>query len=272
MTETIHIFDEFLEENLTKDQRHQKRVRVEPLLFDILKAKYGSTLRENWLKNPPPLVSEKCILLIERRIHENLEFVFHNAVQYGKGWSICFVCSDINYNYCKEITQNHPNIHFIPIFQGSPSYSEAREEYNKLLMSTEFYEALPWKNICIMQTDSYLRKQIPESVLNYDYIASPALWDENELVGGLSFRSKEGMIKITREYKETISSEDLFISKGCGALGLKKPIFEEAMLYCAESCLYEDPVGVHQWWTFFFITLDDAELIFHSLVTLDTIS
>lgn len=271
MTETIHLFDEFLEENLTKEERHQKRVRLEPLLFDILKQKYGKQLRENWLKNPPPKVSEKCILIIERRIHENLEFVFHNAVQFGQGWSICFVCSDINYEYCKAITQGHPNIHFMPIFQGSPSYSEARDAYNKLLMSNEFYEVLPWNTICILQTDSYLRKQIPEDVLNYDYIASPALWDENEMVGGLSFRSRTGMLKITNEFKEDIPSEDLYISRGCTALGLRRPSFEEAMTYCAESCLYEDPVGVHQWWTFFFVSLEDAELIFHSLLRLDTI-
>lgn len=272
MTETLHIFDEFLEENLTNEQRHQKRVRLEPLLFDILKAKYGKQLRENWMKNPPPKIAEKCILIIERRIHENLEFVFHNAVQYGKGWSICFVCSDINLEYCRAITQDHPNIHFLPIFKGSPSYTDARNEYTKLLSTSGFYEILPWNHLCILQTDSYLRKQIPDSVLDYDYIASPALWDEANLVGGLSFRKKEAMIRITKEFQEDIPSEDLFISKGCTALGLKKPSFEDAMLYCAESCLYEDPVGVHQWWTFFFVTLEDAELIFHSLLTLDTVS
>lgn len=271
MTETLHIFDEFPSEELTKEERHLKRMRVEPLLFDILKEKYGKQLRENWKKNPPPRDSEKCILIIERRIHENLEFVFHNAVQYGKGWSICFVCSDMNFEYCRAISQNHPNIYFIPIFQGSPSYSEARNEYNTLLMSPAFYEALPWKMLCIMQTDSYLRKQIPDSVLDYDYIASPALWDEKNLVGGLSFRKKEAMIKITKEFKREIPSEDLFISEGCTELGLKKPSFEEAMFYSAESCLYEDPMGVHQWWTFFSVGLEDAELIFHSLLTLDTI-
>lgn len=271
MTETIHIFDEFPEVELTNERRHQKRMKLEPLIFDILKRKYGKQLRENWLKNPPPKDSTKCILIIERRIHENLEFVFHNAVQFGKGWCICFVCSDVNYQYCKEITNNHPNIHFIPLFRGSPSYSEARDEYTRLLVNSLFYKGIPWENILIMQTDSYLRKQIPDSVLEYDYIAAPALWDEKNLVGGLSFRNKSAMIKITEEFHEDIPSEDLFLSEGCNRLGLKKPIFDNAMTYCTESCLYEDPIGVHQWWTYFFPNLEDKELIFHSLLTLDTI-
>ncbi len=269
MTETIHIFDEFPEDELTTERRHQKRVRLDSLICDILKQKYGKQLREHWLQNPPPKVSTKCILIIERRIHENLEFVFHNAVKFGQGWSICFVCSDVNYKYCKEITNNHPNIHFIPLFRGSPSYSEARDEYTRLLVNSNFYKGLPWENILIMQTDSYLRKQIPDSVLQYDYIAAPALWDQGEMVGGLSFRSKQGLIKITSEFHEEIPSEDLFISRGCNTLGLRRPGFEEAMTYCAESCLYEDPVGVHQWWTFFFHSLEDRDLIFHSLLTLE---
>ena len=37
MTETIHIFDEYLNEDISLEIRHQKRVKLEPLIFDILK-------------------------------------------------------------------------------------------------------------------------------------------------------------------------------------------------------------------------------------------
>ena len=42
MIETIHIFDEFKQpaENTSLEIRHQKRMALEPLIFDILKEKY----------------------------------------------------------------------------------------------------------------------------------------------------------------------------------------------------------------------------------------
>ena len=143
--ETIHIFDEFKQpaSETTLELRHQKRMALEPLIFDILKAKYGSILKEHFLQTTLPTSSENCIVIIERRIHPNLEFLLHNAVYFAPGWSICFVCSNINLAYCQEISGiQKSNISFLPIFQGSPGRDQAREEYNQLLKSTEFYEFL----------------------------------------------------------------------------------------------------------------------------------
>ena len=265
--ETLHIFDEFKESEYetTLETRHQKRMALEPLIFDILKRKYGRFLREKFQTVEIPATSEKCILLIERRIHPNLEFLLHNIAYFAPGWSICFVCSDVNLAYCKEIARpNQGSIQFLPVFHGSPGRDQARDDYNQLLKSKEFYQSLPWKHLWICQTDSYLRKQIPDSIFQYDFFAAPAIWDTSEMVGGMSYRNRDAMIKICSEYSESISSEDVFISKGAKALGLHLPVFEEALQIISESCLYEDPIGVHQWWTFFFIDLEDAELIFHS--------
>ena len=38
--------------------------------------------------------------------------------------------------------------------------------------------------------------------------------------------------------------------------------------YVAESCHYEDPMGIHQWWTFFNNKDKDAKLIFHNYLNL----
>ena len=59
--ETIHIFDEFSGE-LTTEERHQKRTRLEPLIFDILKQKYWKPLDTFWQTHSIPSEAEanKC--------------------------------------------------------------------------------------------------------------------------------------------------------------------------------------------------------------------
>ncbi len=267
--ETIHIFDEFKQSasELTLELRHQKRMAVEPLIFDILKEKYGRFLREHFETATIPTTSENCILIIERRIHANLEFLLHNAVYFAPGWSICFICSDVNLAYCQEISQSQKSkISFLPIFRGSPPRDQARDEYNKVLKSTEFYQNLPWKNLWICQTDSYFRRKIPTEVFHYEFFSAPASWDEELHVGGMSFRNKEAMIRLTKEFKEDFISEDVYFSKGARALGLKIPDFENAVTYIVESSLYEDPIAVHQWWTYYSFDIEYAEFIFTQLL------
>lgn len=268
--ETFHILDEFkyLASETTLELRHQKRMALEPLIFDIIKEKYGKALREYFQQANIPTTSEQCILIIERRIHPNLEFLLHNVTYFAPGWSICFICSDVNLAYCQEISGSQKStISYLPYFSGSPGRDQARDDYNKLLKSKQFYQSLPWNSVWICQTDSYFRRKIPTTeILKYDFFAAPAEWDTDLHVGGMSYRRCAAMIEIINRFHEEIPSEDVYLSKGARALQLKIPEFETAVTYISESCLYEDPIGVHQWWTFFYHEMEDAELIFHSLL------
>jgi hypothetical protein len=42
--------------------------------------------------------------------------------------------------------------------------------------------------------------------------------------------------------------------------------------YIAESCYYDDPMGVHQWWTFFTMDEEHSELIFHKYLELEIVT
>ena len=232
MTETITLFNEFLQPDLeiNVELRHQKRIRLEPLIFDILKKKYGESLDTYWNTVGPSIHPDKCILLIERRIHENLEFCIKNAAYFGRDWTLAIICSRTNLEYIKTIVGKHIlNVVILPFFKDNPGRDQARDEYNQMLMDPSFYKSLPWKNIITMQTDSYFRRQIPPDVLNYDYIAAPASWDMGSMVGGLSYRNRDAMIRICQEFKETIPSEDLFLDMG------------------AKNSIYEDPVITRPW-------------------------
>jgi len=266
--QTLSIFDEYSESmnKITKEKKHLKRIHLEPLIYDILKRKYLPILCEFWTHYKVPTDSNKCVILIERRIHENLFFLLRNIAYFAKGWSICIVCSDINLRFCKEISQNNKeNIQWIPLFRGNPEPAKGKEEYNSILQSADFYKLFDAENLLFMETDSYLRRQIPEDLLSYDYAASPYQWDENFSGGGISFRKKSAMIHICESLSEKNANQDVYICEGVRKFGYKMPEFMKGITYFSESCLYEDPVGVHQWWTFFTKDLEDAQIIFDSL-------
>lgn len=268
----MRIFDEYPDSDIPDDVRHHKRVKLEPLIFDVLKKKYSAKLDEFWDANGPSVSSDRCIFIIERRIHENLDFCLKCAAYFGKGWSIAFICSDANIEYCKTIAGKHSEkVFFLPYFIGNPDRDTARLQYNSLLKNSQFYKSLPWSNLIIMQTDSYIRKPIPDSILKYDIIGAPATWDLSTMVGGFSYRNRDAMIRICEEYKEDIPSEDLFLDNGAKKLDLRRPSYVEAMEFVSESALFDDPIALHQWWTFFYKTIEDGEEFFHNFLRLEIV-
>ena len=271
MIETIHIFDEFPQspDELTKEQRHKKRMTVDPMIYDILKHKYGAKLEAFWKSYRTPSDTDSYIVFIERRMHPNLAFVLQNAAYFARGWGIILICSDTNLDYCRMLCVDK-GVEIRPLFQGNPEPSIGKAEYNALQQSADFYRSLPGEQWIFLEVDTYLRKPVPVDWKRYDYIAAPYEWDEASFGGGLSFRKKTAMIAICESDIPKDEAADHYLCQGVKALGLQVPPFEEAITYITESCIYEDPVGVHQWWTFFFPRqTEDAEEIFRALLNLE---
>lgn len=243
---------------LSKEERHRKRLELEPYIFDILKEKYFLTFKNFWNSYTVPMNSTKAIVLVERRIHPNLEFILYNAAYFARGWSIVIVCSSVNKEYIRSLLGNSiDTVCLLEMFQGDKEPDIAKVEYNMLLQSKQFYEALPCEHILLMEMDTYLRNHIPDSLLHYDYVASPYSWDESLSGGGLSLRKRSSMMAICDTDLPIEDGQDIYACNGIKALGLTMPPFEQGITYFAESCHYEDPIGVHQWWTFW--NPDDSE-------------
>ena len=272
MTSTIHIFDEFdfPDKHLTDSILAKKRYEMEKIIFSILKTRYGTLLHNFWKSYNPPKISTKQIVIIERRIHENLEFILHNCAWAGRdgNWSLAIVCSDINLNYVKSIV-GEKSVQIIPYFQGNPSSEKGKEEYNQLLQTKEFYNWFTADNLCLVEMDCYFLKPIPESVTSCDFIASPYAWQMDTAGGGLSFRKRKTMIDICEKITEKYPCQDVYISDGIVKLGYSMPPVLYSKEICAESILYCDPVGVHQWWTFFNPQLEGAIEIFERFMKID---
>lgn len=272
MTSTIHIFDEYpeLTETLSESKRHKKRMDLERLIFSILKTRYGSALQEIWKTWNPPTGSSKKIILLERRIHENLEFLLHNCAWAGQegGWGLCVVCSDVNETYVRTLV-GEKNIQVLPLFKGNPSPEQGKQEYNELLQTSEFYEYFDEEFLCFVEMDCYFRKQIPDSVLTCDYIAAPYAWDPSAAGGGLSFRRRSTMLEICELFPIYLPAQDVYASNGIRAIGRSMPPLLYSKEIVAESILDGDPVGVHQWWTFFSPGIENADDIFQRFMTIE---
>ena len=275
MEGNIHMFDDYPEKSgkMTDEKKHEKRVVLEGRIYDALKARYMGPLREFWSNYTVPSASDtnRSIIIIERRIHANLEFIIYNAAYFARGWGITIVCSDSNSDYIKGLLDpvKHSAVNIIQAFEGNPEPSVGKNEYNYLLQTLEFYEGLACEHLLFMEMDTYLRKPLPDSILSYDYLASPYAWEESMQGGGLSYRKKSAMIRVCSEYSEMVPAQDVFADRGMKALGLCLAPFEVACEIFCESCLYYDPVGFHQWWTFFHLGVECAEEIYNRYMTLE---
>lgn len=272
MTSSIHIFDEFQEltEYLSPSDRHGKRMELEKLVFSGLKMRYGEFFQKIWAKWNPPIGSDRKIVIVERRIHENLEFILANCAWAGQegGWELAIVCSDVNEAYVRDLVGSR-NIQILPFFQGNPTPEKGKVEYNSLLQSSDFYRLFKEDYLCLVEMDCYFRKQIPDSVLSCDYIAAPYAWDGASAGGGLSFRRRSAMLEICEACPEKLPAQDIFISEGVKTLGFSMPPLLYSKDIVAESILDADPVGVHQWWTFFSPKLEEAESIFQRFMSIE---
>ena len=254
-----HIFDEMLlERNACKSKEESDllmsrwRHRYEPFVYDILKYRYGTLLDAFWKTYEPPLISDRAFVIVERRCHPNLWFILRNIAYFGRGWAIYLFCSKQNYDYCAAILgKNLKNVHLKILYTELADSKVGVSDYNNTLKSKAFWEQIDSENLCIFQMDCYLRKPIPEELLEYDYVAPPWIWN-TKLPGGsgLSLRKRSVMIDICEKKPPNDEGEDVFVALGVCEFGYNYLHSSESKKYFVESYMSDDPVAVHQWWTY----------------------
>ena len=252
-------------EMASDEHRHFLRMNLEDIIFDDLRERYGPVLKEFWDQATFPTTSSNTVMLVERRPHPNIEFVLHNFMYFTRiqNFSLTIVCSRENEDFIRKILGKHAaTTHFIVPFETNADRDTARHEYNCLMKSEEFWKQIRADYVLSIQTDCYLRKPLPEKLWELDYVASPWAW-RKDLVGGsgLTFRKKEAVLDMCKRGFAGAGlcpkglcpkGEDVFFSEKCAEFSKKIMPFEEAIEVFSESCIVDDPVGVHQWWTYLF--------------------
>lgn len=242
---------EFTEAELNSACRNQ----LDPYIYDLLDRLYGQQLQNFWDNEYTiPKESDKAIVIVERRAHRNLRFCLQNAVYFCRGYAVHIFCSQANYEFVKAILgKQFDNVHIHIVFKTIGTPTQGYKEYNELLKSKEFWESFPEEHIITMETDCYFRKPLPESIYEYDYVASFWPWLLTQPGGGgLTYRKRSKMLEICDHQKgsEGASAQDAYACEGVLALGFKFPSFVESLQYFTE-CYYSPlAVGTHQWWTY----------------------
>jgi hypothetical protein len=179
---------------------------------------------------------------------------------YPRGFSLTIACSRENEGYIRNILGKHAETtHFIIPFEANGEYETAHNEYNTLMQSPEFWEQIQADYILSMQTDCYLRKQLPDILWTVEYAAAPWAWSPVYVGGsGLTWRKKEAVLEMCRIVAKKPIAEDVFFSQRCLMLKKKVLPLEEGEHIFSESRFVDDPVGVHQWWTYLYQTDDES--------------
>ena len=237
------------------DYLHQQRLALDPFIFESLKKLYSLPLKTHWDNNHIPYNSDKAIVIVERRCHPNLEFILHDVSYFAPGYTIYIFCSKANLSFIELICGSQvKNIHIYPIFETIGTPEEGKLEYNNLLKTSQFWSVFKEEHILTIETDCYLLKHIPESIYEYDYVASQWPWLKSEPGGGgLSYRKCSMMKKICDLDDPSIKDipmQDSFASNGIKALEGK--CSHEFFTECTFSL---DSIGTHQWWTFYKINI-----------------
>jgi hypothetical protein len=232
--------------------RHQ----FEPYIYQYLTWHYGPKLDAFWKTHEFPEKSKYAWVLVERRPHPNLWFVLRNIAWAAPYMSLYIFCSNMNYNFIKDLIGDKKNVHVIPWFEGFVSSKDGKEQYNITFKMVDFYKSVDAEYMLTVQADCFFRKKLPESVFITDYYGAPWGWaPEKGGGGGITLRNIKAMIDIVSRVPDSERTngeyvEDAWIAEQVYMRGNNIPPLDYRVNMFNENFPVQDPVGIHQFWTF----------------------
>lgn len=195
-------------------------------------------------------------IIVEPRKHRAMEFVLRNALDnLDSRWSLRIFCSAQNENWLKELLAKSFQNDLERISWKRLEFSNLGSslEYNQILASREFTEAIPTETFLVFQTDSMINpahKGLLEKFMEYDYVGAPWPWDHLHVGnGGLSLRKRSVMLKIIDAFGPFKGLyEDQFFSAGCIRLRARVPTREQAKEFSIEQVYHPFSFGMHKSW------------------------
>jgi Protein of unknown function (DUF5672) len=188
-------------------------------------------------------------VIVETRKHEDLLLSIRSTMYYlnefksNVKWGLQIFHGSDNKDFIKFITKDWKNVNC----ENLEVDELTKKQYNDLLMTSDFWKKIKGEKILIFQTDSVLLRHGIDEFLEYDYVGAP--WrksKEGQFIGngGLSLRTKEVMINICDNYKETEHIwEDIYFIKHLKGQGV--PDIEIAKRFSMEDVFSPNPLGVH---------------------------
>ena len=232
-----------------------------------------------------PEASEYAALIFAPNIDGAFQGVVYNVMEHLSKtskfpWSLIVVHSKDSEFYVKYALKNVRHVQFIHLEDNYSMTSIA--DYNKLMLSTEFWSWTKAKTVLLFQTDSLILSSSGGSLdeyLAYDYVGAPWNAVENDRVkdlisqvklkegvgnGGFSVRNVAAMTDIARKFQEEqrvvanaeYPQEDLYFVQKLEEFGYKVAPVNVAYKFAVEVPLYDvepkssahTPYGLHASW------------------------
>lgn len=194
------------------------------------------------------------LLIIEPREHEWFKPVLYNMahVYGGKNVPLYIVHGNKNEQYIKNELNDWTNVNYLKLDIDNLTI----KQYNNLLTNPSFWNLFNTEFILLFQTDTFIRRTIPEIFFMYHYIGAPWKWfpsGSKRCVGngGFSLRKTSVMKNICEKYvynEENDENEDVFFAKNIDMDFCPPPAL--ASCFSVEHIYNDDPIGLHQIWRF----------------------
>jgi len=197
---------------------------------------------------------DRAAVIIETRDMPVLPWTINNIIYFTQ-WPVIVYHSQLNTAYLEHV-------HLKKKIEISPDFSV--DNYNELLVSTDFWQSLP-PYVLIFQTDSFMLRSGIDSYTKYDYIGAP--WTKKNIKsfsiprnignGGFSLRRRDKMMQIIEAcpYKKGLA-EDVYFAHGFDTVGGKLPSIRIKKGFSVEQIYFNKPLGVHAPW----LAFDDKKL------------
>lgn len=213
-----------------------------------------------------PVNTDRSIVLMEPRLHPNIEYVLRNTLYFaGEGWGLEIFAGPDNWDYLKSLTRDWGSVRFHDL----QSESLSAEQYNSLKKNAETWRSINAETILWIELDCILLQPGIEKFLEWDYVGAP--WHTEIAIspkcrvgnGGLSLRSKSAMLRITEEQNgepipnpTAIFTEDLYFCINMQLCNqqlpgsFKIPDVDTAAEFSVESIYSPSPIGLHKAWNY----------------------
>lgn len=188
----------------------------------------------------------RAAVIVETRPLFFLPLVIRNVMFFlGERWNLHVFCGELSFDYVNRFLQNWgPRI-----VKLSGTYRLSASDYNKLIMSPQFWNFFTEEKLVVFQSDALLSGSNVEEFESYDYVGAPCgSFDENYIAnGGLSLRSRRIMLQCLASFrpKDAGVAEDVFFTSAARGIGAAMPDLDTATRFAVESIYTTHPFGVH---------------------------
>lgn len=244
---------QYFYKNQSTETLEKLRYDLEPYIWQYFMFKYGPKLDSIWKTHTFPEKSRHAWVIVERRCQPNMWFLLRNIAWAAPHLSLYIFCSDENYEFIKALLGDKvKTVHIIKWFKGFATRQEGKDQYAQTFKLPGFYKHIDAEYMLRAEPDTYLRHKIPDSIFTSDFYGAPWNWNPDMPGGGgIHVRKIKTMIDLCSKFNNIgLEGEDAWLGEQIMENKYTFPDFDTRKNIFSENFPVDDPIGVHQFWTF----------------------